>query len=168
MHKLIPPYYLNIHFEGFPEVKTQRTNSFSVRHKAFKCILKFLTQDPACPGAQQLSVLPSTLQLFKGSDAVGRQEHTRSTVLMCISMPKCCPGAVNISYFRNSAEKSTREGNSSADLQLPFYFQKIFHRYSSKPCSCYHHKPLPIQAKHKKNFIATQIFYLIKTTALQA
>lgn len=47
MHKLIPPYCLNIHFEGFPKVNIQRTDFFPIRHRAFKYVLKLLTRDPA-------------------------------------------------------------------------------------------------------------------------
>lgn len=111
-------------------------------------------------------MLPSTLRLFKGGYAVGRQVHTERIVLTCISMPNCCTDTANTSYCRNNTEKLQRKGNSSVELLLPFFFNKAFHRYTSKLCSCYHREPSPIQAKHKKLFYWIHIFCFIMTALM--
>ena len=155
MHKLIPSFCLNIHFESFPKANTQITDSFSIRHRALKYILKLLTWGPVClrySGAQCAAKHPQTVQrqlcCWKacacGEDCADMRFHAQ--LLHRYSQH---------SLFQKEYWKITKK--TSVELLLTFFY-KAFHRDISKLCSCYHCEPSPIQGNTNNYFTGFRFF----------
>lgn len=166
MYKLIPPYCLSIHFEGLPKANAQRTDSFSIRHRAFKYILKLLTWDPArlrysvaqC-AAKHTQTVQRQLYCWKAS-AYGKDcadMHFHAQLLHRYSQR---------TLLRKQYWKITKKRKQFCRIAMAIFFNKAFHRYTSKLCSCYHCEPSPIQAKHKKLFYWIHIFCFIMTALM--
>lgn len=122
MHKLIPPYCLNIHVQGFPKANTQRTDSFSIRHRAFKYVLKLLTWDPACLWYSVAQCAAKHTQTVQRQLCCWKASAYKEDCADMHFQAQLLHGYSQCTLFQKQYWKITKKRNSSVELLLPFFF----------------------------------------------